>query len=203
VKVGAVTPYFPSAGDRFVILELGAMQNKMSQSDLGTIDPIEVWIKTPAPEKLSRILSAPPYEGLLVKSRSVLQDSLSLNPNNVGLLDSYRIALILALLMSVLVALAALLLLYREGGAVLFQLEVFGYQAQELKSFVRVIWRVALLVGLVVGVGVGVLIGRIFVSPSIPLLEEALLVLLTYLLIELSGGLLSRSFLKEEKLVGR
>ena len=203
VRVGAVTPYFPSAGDRFVIAELGALQNKMSQSDLGTIDPIEVWIKTPRPEKLSQILAAPPYEGLLVKSRIELQDTLSLDPNNVGLLDSYRIALLLALLMSLLVALATLPLLYREGGAVLFQLEVLGYQARELKNSVRFIWRVALLVGLVVGVGVGVLIGRIFVSPSIPLLEEALLVLLTYLLIEFTGALLSRSFLKEEKLVGR
>ncbi len=203
VKVGEVIPYFPSAGDRFVIMELAAMQSKLSQSDLGTIDPIEVWIKTPTPEKLSQILAAPPYEGLVVKSRTALQYALSLDPNNVGLLDSYRIALILALLMAMLVALAALPLLYREGRIVLFQLEVLGHQAITLKHAVRFIWRTALLVGMVVGIGLGVLIGRIFVSPSIPFVEEATLVLLIYLIIAFFGALLSHSFLKEEKLVGR
>jgi hypothetical protein len=49
----------------------------------------------------------------------------------------------------------------------------------------------------------GVLIGRIFVSPSIPFVEEATLVLLIYLIIAFFGALLSHSFLKEEKLVGR
>ncbi len=203
VRVGEVVPTFPSAGDRFVIMELAAMQSKITQHNLGALDPIEVWIKTPTPEKFAQIMALPRYQGLSFQSRFAVQKALSSDPNNVGLLDAYRIALALALLMSFLISLAALPLFYREGAAVLYQLEVLGYKPTELRRGARFAWRSALVVGLFVGVALGILISRIFLSPSIPLVEDAALLVAAYLIIEISSALLSRSYLKEELLVRR
>lgn len=197
VKIGAVTKNFPSAGDRFVLMELTALQNELAQTDLGAVDPIEIWVKTADSKKFIQKLAIAPYNSLHVASRSALERSLNTDPNNVGLLGAYRVALALALLMALLIALASLPLLYKEGAAVFLQLETVGYQPRELRSALRFTWRVSILIGALIGAGLGIGIGRIFISTSIPIVQEVVLLLGAYALIELCGELFSRAFFRE------
>ena len=202
-QIGAITQSFPSAGDRFVVMELSALQSELAQTDLGAVDPIEVWIKTPDPNKFVQKLGTAPYDALQIKSQGALEKTLNLDPNNVGLLSAYRVALALALLLSLLIALASLPLLYREGAGVFLQLETVGYKPRELRSSVRFSWRVSIFIGVVIGAGLGIGISRLFVSSSIPIVQEALFLAAAYLFIELCGALLSRSFFREELPGGR
>ena len=202
VRIGAITQNFPSAGDRFVVMELSALQLELAQTDLGAIDPIEVWIKTPDSKKYVQKLRSGPYNALLIKSQSVLEKTLNVDPNNVGLLSAYRVALALALLLSLLIALASLPLIYKEGAAVFLQLETVGYRPRELRSAVRVSWRVSIMIGAAIGTGFGIGISRLFVSSSIPILQEVILLFAAYAFIEICGALLSRGFFSE-KLPGR
>ena len=198
VQIGAVTSSFPSAGDRFVVMELSSLQSELAQTDLGAIDPIEVWVKTPDPNGFERKLTAAPFNTLLIKSRGALERALHVDPNNVGLLSAYRTSLTLALLLSLLIALSSLPLLYREGALVLLQLETVGYAPRKLRSAVRLTWRVSILTGSLIGVGLGIGIGRLFVSSSIPVLQEAIFLIGAYGIIELCGALISRNFFREK-----
>ena len=147
-------------------------------------------------------LRSGPYNALLIKSQSVLEKTLNVDPNNVGLLSAYRVALALALLLSLLIALASLPLIYKEGAAVFLQLETVGYRPRELRSAVRVSWRVSIMIGAAIGTGLGIGISRLFVSSSIPILQEVILLFAAYAFIEICGALLSRGFFSE-KLPGR
>jgi len=197
VKVGAVTKSFPSAGDRFVIMGLGAMQSEIAKSDLGAIDPIEIWIKSQNPDGYVKKLVGSAYQGLSVQSRLQLERDASADPNNVGLLGSYRVALTLAILISLLVALGVLPLIYREGSGVLTELEVVGYGPTKLRAALRFTWRISTLVGLSIGTVLGIVIARAFISPSIPYLQEAVVLVSSFLIIEVAGRVISRSFFRE------
>lgn len=197
VRVGAVATTFPSAGDRFVIMGLGAMQSEIAKSDLGAIDPIEIWIKTTSPDLYLQKLADSSYAGLTVKSQLQLERAANADPNNVGLLASYRVALTLALLISLLIALGVLPLLYTEGAGVLAELEIVGIGPANLRRAVRFTWRAATLIGLGVGTLLGLVIAKVFISPSTPYLQELLLLALSYALIEIVGRFISRSFFRE------
>ena len=201
VQVGKVVQSFPSAGDRFVVMELGAMQAEIAKSDLGAIDPIELWIKSQHPGTFVKKLSTSPYQGVTVKNRLTLESLAGHDPNSVGLLAAYRIALGLALLIALLIALGALPGLYKEGNGVLTHLEVIGSGPRELRRAVMVIWRRAILAGVVVGFLLGDITSRIFISSSLPYIQEVVVLLVAYLVVELAGAVLTRPFFRERTLV--
>ena len=201
VQVGKVVQSLPSAGDRFVVMELGAMQAEIAKNDLGAIDPIELWIKSQHPDAYVKKLSSTPYQGMTVKNRLTIERMAASDPNSVGLLASYRIALGLAMLIALLIALGALPGLYKEGREVLTHLEVVGYGPRVLRRAVRATWRTAILAGIAVGTLLGAITSRIFISSSLPFLQEVRVLLGAYLLVELAGAILIRPFFKERALV--
>jgi len=96
-----------------------------------------------------------------------------------------------------LVALGVLPLIYREGSGVLTELEAVGYGPTKLRAALRFTWRISTLVGLVIGTLLGILIARAFISPSVPYLQEAVVLVSSFVIIEVAGQLISRSFFRE------
>ena len=201
VKIGAVKNYFPSAGNRFAIMDLKQMQNEIAQTDLGATDPIELWISTANSPQYLKNLSTSGLQGLEVQSKRELQTELRADPNNVGLNSAYRISLIFALLIAVLMYLTALPLLYREGTKILFYLEANGAVPSKLRSALRNSLRISVTAGVLIGTAIGLTVGRIFISQSIPFLNIVVLLASSIAISEVGGFLFTRGFFREEKMV--
>lgn len=202
VRVGAVIKTFPSAGERFVIIDLQQLQNQLGQVDLGAIDPIEVWISTPHPDKYRKKLNSPIFRGLVIQSRNAVAKDLKSNPTNVGLNGSYRIALIFALLLAIFMSGSAIPLLYREGSAILFQLEATGIGPRQLRRALRKSLRITAFVALLTGALIGLAVGRLFISESSPYLVIALALVTSLIVSEIGGRLVTRRFFTEVALAG-
>ena len=202
VKVGGVVSYFPSASDRFVIMSLNQMQSELGQSDLGSIDPIEVWVKTQHPDAYIDKLKSSGFDSLVIQSSSALQAELRANPNDSGILAAYRVALLFALFVALLVILSALPLVYREGRATLIYLESVGSTPKVLRASLRASLRAASLIGLLVGGTLGSVVGRAFISTSVPFKDEAILLLVSLVFTEIVGAVVTRRLFVEETLGG-
>ena len=203
VRVGAVRSFFPSAGDRFVIMDLGELQNEIAQSDLGAIDPIELWVSTPHSKTYLNNLKTSLFQGLIVQSRKDLEQELRSDPTNVGLNGSYRVSLLFALLVAVFMFISALPLLYKEGAAIFFQLEASGVGPLELRRAVRRSLRLTVLVGLLVGAVIGIPVGYFFISQSTPYVEIAFSLFSSLLASEICGFIVTRHFFSEPTMMGR
>jgi hypothetical protein len=202
VKVAGVVPYFPSAGDRFVIMSLNQMQNELGQSDLGSIDPIEVWIKTPDPQAYVEKVKSSGFSSLVVQSSSELQAQLRANPNDSGILAAYRVALLYALFVALLITLSALPLIYREGRATLIYLENVGATPGLLRRSLRSSLRIVSLLGLAIGGVLGSMVGRLFISSSVPFKSQAILLLASSMFTEIVGAVITRTLFTEGTLGG-
>jgi hypothetical protein len=201
VRVGHVLKIFPSAGERFVVMELGAMQEEIAQSNVGAIDPIELWVKSPRPETFLARLSASPLKTVAVKSRSALAKIARGDPNSVGLIASYRTALALALLIALLISLSAPRGVYREGRGALTHLEIVGYGPRSLRRALQMIWRTSIATGVLLGAALGVITSRGFISPSTPYLAITIALIGAYIIVEGLGLLLTRRFFRESATV--
>ena len=201
VRVGIVKNYFPSAGDRFVIMDLKQMQNEIAQTNLGATDPTELWISIANSTQYLKNLSASEFQGLDVQSKKELQTELRTNPNNVGLNSAYRIALLFALLIALLMYLTALPLLYRESSKIFFFLETNGVVPTKLRAALRNSLRITVSLGILIGSLIGLTVGRIFISQSIPVVS--IFVLLTSLIAinELGEFFITRRFFREKRMV--
>ncbi len=202
VRIGAVAPSFPSAGDRFVIMNLEQLQSEFSQSDLGSIDPIELWVSTPNSDTYVKNLESSTLQGLLIQSRSSLERELRSDPTNVGLNGSYRLALLFSLLLAIFMYATALPLLYREGAGILFQLESSGVGPRRLRQSLRASLRFTVSLGVLLGSVIGLVVGHYFISASTPLALIAITLVLTILLSEIGGLLFTRRFFSESTMVG-
>ena len=202
VQVGAVSKSFPSAGDRFVVMDLEQLQNEIAQSNLGAIDPIELWISTPHSDVYLRSLKTSPFQGLVVQSRNELEKELRSDPTNVGLNGSYKVSLFFALLIAVFMYASALPLLYKESTDVLFQMETSGVGPRQLRRALRRSLRQTVIVGLLLGAGIGLIVGYFFISQSIPLAAIALILAASMALSELGGFLITRRFFSEAVMGG-
>lgn len=201
VRIRAVTPYFPSVGARFVIMNLEQLQSEIGQSDLGVIDPIELWVSTPNSEKYVQNLNNSPLQGLIVQSQKAVEKVLRSDPTNVGLNGSYRLSLFFALLIASFMYGSALPLLYGEGASVLFQLEASGIGPRRLRRALRTSLRLTVSVGVLVGSGIGLLAGH-FISQSMPYAVIAFTVASSVTLSEIGGLLFTRRFFSERTMVG-
>ena len=202
VKVGKVVSHFPSAGDRFVIMSLNQMQSELGIADLGSIDPIEVWVSTPDSGAYVKRLQGAGFGGLVIQSSKALESEFRANPNDQGILSAYKIALLFALFVALLVALSALPLVYREGKQTLFYLETVGGTPAQLRGGLRSPLRFAALVGLVIGGTLGILVGHFYIASSLPIIEQLSLLLSALISVELIGYLLTRRLFSEAQLVG-
>ena len=202
VRIGAVAPSFPSAGDRFVIMNLEQLQSELAQSDLGSIDPIELWVSTPNSDTYLKNLDASKLQGLLIQSRSNLERELKSDPINVGLNGSYRLSLFFSLLLAIFMYATALPLLYREGADILFQMEASGVGPRRLRRSLRASLRFTVSIGVLLGSAIGLLIGHYFISDSTPFALIAVTLAITLLLSEIGGFLFTRRFFSESTMVG-
>ncbi|HEY4898284.1 MAG TPA: hypothetical protein VIH79_01030, partial [Candidatus Nanopelagicaceae bacterium] len=201
VRVGTVKNYFPSAGDRFVIMDLKQMQNEIARTDLGATDPTELWISTANLTQYLKNLSASGFQGLDVQSKKELQTKLKADPNNVGLNSAYRISLSFALLIALLMYLTVLPLLYRESSKIFFYLEANGVVPTTLRSALRNSLRISVSLGILIGSLIGLSVGRIFISHSIPIVNIVVLLVFLIAISELGGFLLTRRFFREKGMV--
>jgi hypothetical protein len=202
VHVGTVISTFPSAGERFVIMDLQQLQNQLGQFDLGVIDPIEVWISTPHPDEYLKKLDTQAFSGLVIENRNSIAAELKSNPTNVGLNGSYRIAFIFSLFLALFMYGSALPLLYREGADIFFQLEAIGMGPRQLRRALRKSLRITVLIALLTGGLIGLSVGRLFISASTPYMIIISTLLTSLILSELAGHLLSRKFFNEVTLAG-
>lgn len=202
VHIGAVARAFPSAGDRFVIMNLEQLQGEFAQSDLGSIDPIELWVSTPNSDNFLKKLDASSFQGLLIQSRLSLERELRSDPTNVGLDGSYRLSLLFSLLLAIFMYATALPLLYRDGAAILFQLEASGVRPRQLRRALRTSLRVTVWLGVLLGSGIGLIVGRIFISPSTPFVLIVFTFASAMLFSEIGGLLFTRKFFTESTMVG-
>jgi len=124
------------------------------------------------------------------------------NPSDVGTIAAYRVSLITALFVALLVVLSALPLLYREGRRAFFYLESVGATPKQLRDSMRKSLRTATLSGLFIGAVLGIGVGRAFISSSVPLVNEALLFIVAGLIFEAAGRVLSRTFFTESQMEG-
>jgi len=201
-RVGQVSKSFPSAGDQFVVMNLSQLQAILGQSDLGSIDPIEVWVKTPNPQAYLQKLEDRGFGALTIQKRSALEKEFRNNPSDVGTIAAYRVSLITALFVALLVVLSALPLLYREGRRAFFYLESVGATPKQLRDSMRKSLRTATLSGLFIGAVLGIGVGRAFISSSVPLVNEALLFIVAGVIFEAAGRVLSRTFFTESQMEG-
>ncbi|HEY3292835.1 MAG TPA: hypothetical protein VGJ85_04300 [Candidatus Nanopelagicaceae bacterium] len=201
VRIGAVVSTFPSAGDRFVLMDLGELQSEIARSNLGATDPIEVWISTPRPMQYLQKLSNAPYKELLVSSQQVVAKELRADPVNVGLDGAYRVALLYALLLAFFMYISALPLLYREGQNALFQLEAGGVGPRDLRNAFRRSLRSTILIALLIGGILGLSVGHLFISASTPYTVVLLAFFAVVILSELTSQLFTRRFFAESTMV--
>ena len=201
VRIGAIAKVFPSAGDRFAIMDLSQLQNEIGQTDLGATDPIELWVSTPNPSQYLARLANTPYRDLLAVSQQNVVTELRADPVNVGLGGAYRVAIFYALLLATFMFASALPLLYNEGRDVLFQLEASGNGPRELRRSLRKASRLSTAVALLLGAGIGLVVGRFFISDSTPFASITLALLATVALSEIGSYLITRRFFDEITMV--
>ncbi len=201
VRIGAIAKTFPSAGDRFAIMDLGQLQNEIGKSDLGATDPIELWVSTSNPNQYLTRLADSPYRDLIAVSRQNVARELRADPVNVGLSGAYRVAIFYALLLAIFMFASALPLLYNEGRSVLFQLEASGNGPRELRRSLRKASRLSTTVALLLGAGIGLIVGHFFISNSTPYASIALALFAAMALGEFASYFIARHFFDETTMV--
>ena len=120
----------------------------------------------------------------------------------MGLNSAYRISLLFASLIALLMYLTALPLLYREGAKALFYLEANGVEPSKLRSALRRSLRITVVVGVITGTAIGLSVGRLFISQSIPITDIAILLASSIVISEVGGILFTRNFFREKRMVG-
>jgi hypothetical protein len=201
VRIGAIAKVFPSAGDRFAIMDLSQLQNEIGQTDLGATDPIELWVSTTHPSQYLARVANSPFRNLLAVSQQNIARELKADPANVGLSGAYRVAIFYALLLAIFMFASALPLLYNESRSVLLQLEAGGNSPRELRRSLRKASRLSTAVALLLGTGIGLLVGRLFISDSTPYASIILALLATMALGEIGSFLITRHFFAETTMV--
>jgi hypothetical protein len=199
--ISAVIKSFPSASDRFVIMDLSELQAVIGQTNLRQMDPIELWVATPNSEKYLEKLATTPFRQLQVASQNNVAKELRSDPLNVGLAGAYKAALFYALLLATFMYGSALPLLYKDGAGVLFQVEAEGMAPRRLRRTLRGALRICLAVALLTGTSIGLLIGHFFISPSTPYALVSLFMGVSVLVGELGGLLLTQRFFNETTMV--
>ena len=201
VRVGAVRKSFPSAGERFIIMDLNELQAALSRSTPGSADPIELWISTNRESNYMGALRNSVFKDSNYTNRMKEEEKLRKNPTNIGLDGGYKVSLLYALLVSILLLGLALPLMRKDGAAGLFQLEVGGAGPNSLRNALRKSLRTTLLVGMSIGLGFGVLATHFYLSQSTPIFIIMLTLLAALSLSEIATWAITRRFFGERTIV--
>jgi hypothetical protein len=189
VKIGASSPTFPTAGERFVIMDLATLQQNISQSVPSATDPTEVWVSTLSPEKYLLKMEQGIYSDLQKMDRLNIERQMRLDPSTRNLEKTYALAIGFALLLCLLVLIGAPRLFLKERVRVLQYLESQGSAPEQIYRSMRKIIRLGLLVGLISGISLGVLVCKKIVSDSIPYENLAISFIGVYIVAEIIVGL--------------
>ncbi len=201
VRVGAVRERFPSAGDRFVIMDINQLQSEFSRNNPGSADPIEIWVSTNNESKYADALRNSIFRNLSYTSRSVEEGRIRQNPTNIGLSAGYKVSLLYALLVSLFMLGTVLPLLRKEGSVGLFQLETGGAGPNSLRKALRSSLRMTLLLGISVGFGFGAIATHFYFSRSTPFVTTSLTFVLALLISEIASHAITRRFFSERTIV--
>ena len=189
VKIGASGSTFPTAGDRFVIMDLVTLQQNISQSVPSATDPTEVWVSTLTPEKYLLKMETGIYTGLQKRDRVDIERQMRSDPSTRNLEKTYSLALGFALLLCLLLLIGAPRLFLKERVRVLQYLESQGSATEQIYRSMKNIIRLGLLVGLGSGISLGVLVCKIIISDSIPYQHLAISFIVVYIVAEIIVGL--------------
>jgi len=201
VRVESVQTFFPSAGNRFVIMDIDQLQQVISRNEPGAIDPVEIWVSTPHPVLYLDRVKSSGFHTLLIQSRTDALTGFRVDPLNVGSDGSYKVALLFALVIAFFIHATALPLLRKERADLLFDLEVAGVGPTALRRALRRALRFTLFIAIVVGLVIGLLVSRFYISQSTPFMTIALSVLAALALSEIGGYSFTRKFFAESTMM--
>lgn len=160
VRIGAVKNSFPSAGKRFVIMDIDTLQNIVGRNAPGAVDPTEVWVSTQQPFRYSTEMESSPYSSLEIISRQDVEAKERSEPSRRAISAAFLLGIGYALMLSVLVLLLAPLLWLRERFALIRYMETQGISKFEIKSGVRRIFLILLLAGAISGLTFSILLAK-------------------------------------------
>ncbi len=203
VRVGVVRNYFPSAGDRFVVMELSQLQNELSKSNIGAADPIELWVSTPYSGAYLARMKLAPYSSVATESRAQLSRTFASDPNGVGLVAAYRVSLLFALLLALFMAWSALPMLRTDAANTLYYLETTGITPKEIRESLRTALLTSLCVGILTGSLLGIVVARMYISNSIPYLFIAYFIGFVGVVSWAGAKALLSTFFSEKRVVNR
>ena len=201
VQVKSVRKYFPSAGNRFVAMDLSQLQNQISKTNIGATDPIELWISSKEPNKYLAQMKKSPFVALVTQSRLQIANKFASDPNSAGLIAAYRVSLLFALILALFMVCTALPMLRRDAFRTLFYLESTGMTPQSVRKSLRTAVSTSVLVGLISGSLIGILVAKIYLSQSIPYLSITLLSASIGILSWIGTMALSAKFFTEKSMV--
>ncbi len=158
VKIVAVRKSFPSAGNRFVIVDFDTLQKIVGRFTPGAIDPTEVWISTPKPLQYAHIMDAIPYSDLEKIKRLDIEGKENAEPARRGINAAFRLGISYTLALSLLVLLVAPFLWFKENFALFQYLKTQGASRVEIISGLRRVILNLFLAGAVSGLTFGLLI---------------------------------------------
>ncbi len=192
VKISAVQKFFPTAGDRFVVMDLSLLRQEVSKNQIGASDPIEVWVATSDPKLFSSALASRKFKEVKTMNRSADKNELRADPVNKGLKAAYLFALFYALCLALAMHLSAIPLIFRERISLLEYMEMHGTPPDSIMAALRSNIRVVVAVAVAAGFLVGIPLSAALISNSIPYLhvvEIALLAIATTEVIAISTTL--------------
>lgn len=202
VRVVATRSAFPSAGDRFVIINLEDLQSIVAPGDPGAIDPIEIWISTPNSKLYETLFKKSNLQSLSLESQRTLGNYLRRNPSNTGLESGYRVALGFAAILTLILLISALPLVRRGKRVLLFHLETQGDGPEGLRASLRKSLLTAVLASVCVGTVAGLIGSELFVAKSPPLAAILLVAASVVALSEIGSRLYLRTCFNEKSMVG-
>ena len=189
VKIASVQKSFPSAGERFVVMDLSMLRAQVSRTQIGASDPIELWIATSKVEQYRAAIAKPKYAALQILSRQKIANELRVDPVNQGLKYTYLIGLFFALCLALIMHLSAIPLIFRERLSLLRYIEIQGSPPTEIKAALWVNARATVLVASATALLIGIPLNFGLISGSIPLLRICELLLVAIFVTEVVARL--------------
>ncbi len=171
IQIAAVRKFFPSAGERFAIMDLAQLRQEISRNQMGATDPIEVWISSPARDLARLALQSTKYSNLHISDRKSYESELRNDPVNKGLKVSYLLGFLLALCFALIMHLSAIPLILRERISLLEYMEMQGSTPTAVKNSLRSSARAAMMISLLAGFLIGTPLCLAYISDSIPYLQ--------------------------------
>jgi hypothetical protein len=197
VKIGKTQRSFPTAGERFVVMNLADLQAQLAQESLGVIDPIELWISTDQRNEFEENFMASSFQSLSLQSQFKTDSNLRSDPSITGLQNGYRVAVGFAIILALIFSISALPLLLREKYGLLKFLEATGVGPKGLRTSLRHSLTGTLTIAVLLGSVTGWIGSLVFMSHTPPWNQLFAVVLSAIFLSELGSRIYLRRIFTE------